>query len=201
MTIRAVIFDFGGVLVRSESEAGRQRLEQRYGLPPGGAARLVFDSPIAERATIGLEPYAAIWAHVAETLKLDDAQLAEYKSEFWSGDRLDTTLTQFIQNLRPRYQTAILSNAWLNARAMFTENFGLATVVDQFIISAEEGVRKPAPRIYQIACERLAVRPEEAIFVDDFDENITAARMVGLHAIHFRQREQALAELQAKLSQ
>jgi HAD superfamily hydrolase (TIGR01509 family) len=69
------------------------------------------------------------------------------------------------------------------------------------IISAEVGLAKPDPRIYQLALERLGVDPPEAVFVDDFLRNVEAARAAGLHAVHFKGPEQARAELEQLLAQ
>jgi glucose-1-phosphatase len=185
MSIKAVIFDFGGVIVRTEDQAGRRKWEAQLGLGQGELSRLVFDSPAAIAATLGQAQEAAVWAHLAEALRLDEAQLDACRRDFWSGDRLDTDLVELLKSLRPRYKTAILSNAWSGAREMFTRQFGLDQAVDAIIISAEEGVAKPLPLAYELAAERLGVRPAEAVFVDDFAHNVEAARAVGMHGIHY----------------
>jgi epoxide hydrolase-like predicted phosphatase len=199
MPIRAVIFDFGGVLVRTEDSSGRRKWEKRLGLPEGGLARVVFDSEVAARSMVGQATEAEIWEHVAATFGLNDEQLRELRRDFWSGDRLDAGLVRFLRDLRPRYKTAILSNAWPGTRETFTQIFGLDAVVDEMVISAEEGVAKPDARIYQIAVERLAVQPEEAVFVDDMAENAQRARAFGMWGIHFKSTEQAISEVQKHL--
>ncbi len=73
--------------------------------------------------------------------------------------------------------------------------YGVLDHFDSVTISAEEGVMKPDPRIFEIALARAGVLPEEAVFVDDFAANVEGARRVGLRAIHFRSTAQALAEL------
>jgi putative hydrolase of the HAD superfamily len=83
---------------------------------------------------------------------------------------------------------------------MFTEHFQLHEVVDAFIISSEEGVAKPDPRIYQIALQRLDVQPHEAVFVDDFPENVAGAQQLGIIAVLFRDTDQAIAEVQRHLN-
>ena len=197
--IRAVIFDFGGVIVRTEDQHGRRKWEARLGIPEGALAHTVFGSEAAARATLGRVPESEVWRHVAVTYGLSAEQLKELHSDFWSGDRLDAELVRFIRSLRPRYATALLSNAWPDARDAFTQEFGLADAVDAMIISAEEGVAKPDARIYQIAAQRLGVRPEQAVFVDDVVENVQGAQAAGLQAIHFQNREQALSELRVIL--
>ncbi len=200
MIIRAVIFDFGGVLVRTEDASGRRKWEQRLGLSPGELDRLVFASDLAQRSMIGQATQRDVWSHIAARYGLDDIALQQMRRDFWSGDRLDEDLVQFLGMLRPRYKTAILSNAWPGARRMFTEHFQLHTVVDEFIISSEEGIAKPDPRIYQIALQRLSVQPHEAIFVDDFPENIEGAQRLGITAVLFHNTSQVIAEVQRHLN-
>ncbi len=195
MTIRAVIFDMGGVLLRSESESGRRKWEQRLGLAEGELAEIVFNSPVSQRATLGRATDEDVWAHVAGRFGLDHETLRQLRRDFWSGDRADVQLADFLRDLRPRYKTAILSNAWPGARKALTERWGLGSVVDEIIISAEEGVAKPDPAIYHIALRRLGVRPAEAVFVDDMAANVEAARALGMHGIQFRTREQAIADV------
>ena len=139
------------------------------------------------------------WRHVAETYALTEAQLNDLQREFWLDDRLDVDLLQFLRDLRPRYKTAILSNAWPGARESFVTDFGLHEVVDTMIISAEEGVAKPNARIYHIALDRLGVRPQEAVFVDDMQVNVEGAQAVGMQAIHFQNSDQVLADLKRVL--
>jgi putative hydrolase of the HAD superfamily len=184
--IKALLFDFGGVLVRTEDWSPRQRWEARLGLPERALDQAVFNSAVARRASHGQAGVAEVWAEVARALKLDPAQLDECRRDFWSGDKLDVDLIALIQSLRPRYQTAILSNAWNDARENFTRLFGLDQAFDHLIISAEVGLTKPDPRVYRLAAQRLGVEPSEAVFVDDFVENVEGARAVGMHALHYQ---------------
>ena len=199
MTIQAVIFDFGGVLIRSQDESGRRKWEANLGLAEGELAAIVFGCDASVRATVGDLSSEEVWQHVAERFGLDAAQLRELQHDFWSGDVFDAELAQFLRDLRPRYKTAILSNAWPNARDLFTNHFGLGSAVDAMIISAEERLAKPDPRIYRVAVERLGVAFHEAVFVDDMEENVESARQLGMKGVHFRSTPQALAEVQAHL--
>ncbi len=184
MTIRAVIFDVGGVLLRTEDQTPRIKWEERLGLERGGLSRAVFDSNASARASNGKSTVADVWKSVASTLKLSDAELAELQRDFWAGDQVDQELVAFLRSLRPRYKTALLTNAWPDARLALKMRH-LTDVVDDVIISAEEGVAKPDPRIYRVAAERLGIRPDEAVFVDDVAENIEGARAVGMHGVQF----------------
>jgi putative hydrolase of the HAD superfamily len=116
---------------------------------------------------------------------LSAAELAHFRQDFWAGDVLDKELVEFIRRLRPFYQTALISNAFADLREVLTHEFVIADAFEVIVISAEEGVMKPDPLLYQIALERLNCRPQEAIFIDDFAHNIEGAHAVGLHGIHF----------------
>jgi epoxide hydrolase-like predicted phosphatase len=194
--IRAIVFDFGGVLVRTEDHTGRRQWEARLGLGERDLDRLVFDSDIAIRATLGEVADSAVWDNVATALKLAAEQIENFRSDFWAGDKLDQDLVALLVSLRPRYQTAILSNAWSNGRELIARTYGLDQVVDTIIISAEERLAKPDPRLYQRVAERLGVKPEEAVLVDDYLANIEGARAAGWQAIHFRAGLDMRAELE-----
>jgi len=194
--IKAIVFDFGGVLVRTEDQTGRRQWETRLGLAERDLGRLIFDSEVAVRATAGEAQEAAVWEHVAAQLKLAADQLAALQADFWAGDRLDPDLVALLADLRPRYQTAILSNAWSNGRDVIVGRYGLGSAVDTIFISAEERLAKPDPRLYQRVAERLGVQPAEAVLVDDFLANVDGARAAGWQAIHYRSGLDVRAELE-----
>lgn len=197
--IRAVFFDFGGVLIRDEDNSERGVWEKRLGLSPGELSATVFGSEAAARASVGEITTAEVWRQIGERLQLDDEQRRQLQADFFRGDNLNVELLEFAGALRPQYRLAILSNAWSGARQVFSQVYGLDAVFETMIISAEIGLAKPDPRIYHLAVERLDVRPEEAIFLDDRLENIEAAQAVGLCAVHFRDNAQAIAEMRAYL--
>ncbi len=201
MLIRAVIFDMGGVILRTESQEGRRKWESRLGLKERGLSDAVFGSEASARATTGQGMDADVWKSVASVFHLNDVQLEELQRDFWSDDRVDATLVQFLRDLRPRYKTAILSNAWFGAREAISNKFGLGTVVDVIVISAEEGIAKPDARIYRIAAERLGIQPTEAVFVDDMAENVATARVVGMRGVQFKDTAQTIAEVKAFLNE
>jgi putative hydrolase of the HAD superfamily len=200
MSIRAVVFDFGGVIVRTEDVAGRLAWAQRLGVAPEALYHAVFDSEAAAEATVGGVPAEAVWASVGRAFALDQDALAQLRTDFFAGDRRDDALVAFIRSLRPAFRTGLLSNAWSDGRAIIAGRFGLADAVDDLVISAEVHLAKPDARIFELSAARLGVRPDETVFVDDFLHNIDGARGVGMHAVHFRNREQAIADVRALLA-
>jgi putative hydrolase of the HAD superfamily len=138
---------------------------------------------------------------VGESLKLTQAQTTELYVEFFAGNRMDYDLMDLVRSLRPRYKTAILSNATDVLRSLLTHRWRVADAFDEIIISAEEGCRKPGPEIYQITLQKLSLAPGAVVFIDDRLDNIETARQEGMHAIHFQSPEQAKSDLKKLLSQ
>ena len=184
--IQAVIFDVGGVLLRTEDRAPRQQWEARLGLPPGGAEALVFNSEMGQKAQRGEITEPQLWQWIGSHLALSEVETAAFRQGFWAGDELDTGLVSYIRQLKKRYQTAIISNYASNLRDELTNQFQIADAFDEIIISCEEKVMKPDPEIFHRALARLGRQPHEAVFIDDFKHNTTAAEALGLAAIHFQ---------------
>ena len=198
MPIRAVIWDFGGVLVRTADQARREALAAELGLTLEELSARIFDGDNRRKAQLGhidggqhLKSVAAEFGMSADALQ----------SAFFADDSLDEELINYIRALRPRYKTGLLSNAMSTLRGAITERFPIAEAFDAIVISAEVGVMKPDVRIYQLALDALEVQAEEAVFIDDFADNVAGARALGMQAIQFDSREQALADLQDLLDQ
>lgn len=184
--IKAVIFDVGGVLVRTEEPQHRRNLEIELGLAPGEAEMLFFNSEMGIKAQHGQITTAELWAWLAGRLSLDSKQLAHFQTQFFAGDRLDESLVSLIVQLRGAYQTAIISNAADNLVENITHIYPMAHAFDLIVGSAAEGIMKPDPAIFLRTLERLGCKPKEAVFIDDFMHNIEGAQAVGMQAVHFR---------------
>jgi len=190
--ITTVIFDLGGVLLRTEDRGPRTRLAQRLGMTYEELEGLVYGSREAMRGEISAETHKK---SVMKSLGLPESAITEFGDAFWGGDRMDTKLVEFIRGLRGDCTTALLSNAWDDLRPLLNKYWKIADIFDHIFISAEMGLAKPDPRIYRAVSAELNKEPSELVFIDDFIENVLAARDVGWNAVHFRSREGSLAEL------
>lgn len=198
MTIKAVFFDLGGVIVRTEFQAPRQKLADRLGMDYDDLNKIVFDSESGTLASLGQISSEQHWISVVNRLKRPDSELSAIRDEFFAGDVVDRALVGYIRSLRGKYKTGLISNAWNDLRDFIVrEKFDDA--FDQMIISAEVGLMKPDARIFRIALEQLGVSPKEAIFVDDFYANIEGCERVGLKGIHFKDAESTLHQLKELL--
>jgi epoxide hydrolase-like predicted phosphatase len=199
MSIRAVVFDIGGVLEITPNTGWIEKWEARLGLSSGGIAEQL-------RATwrggdIGEISEEEVEKRTAEILGLEDAQIKELMHDLWEEylGTLNVELATYFAGLRPRYQTAIISNSFVGAREKEQERYGFGDMCDLIIYSHEVGIKKPDRRIFELTCERLGVQPSEMIFLDDVEEAVAAARELGIHAIHFKETSQSIADIEARL--
>ena len=160
--------------------------------------KIVFESDSSRKASIGAISTDEHWAAVTRRLGRLASESHNIRAEFFAGDVIDRSLLDFIRSLRPRYKTGIISNAWPDLRNYLIEN-KFDDAFDALIVSAEVGVMKPEPKIYQIALEQVKAGPNEAVFVDDMASNIEAARALGMHGILFQNTEQTLNNLKEML--
>jgi putative hydrolase of the HAD superfamily len=198
MTIRAVFFDLGGVIARTEQPEPRTRLAHSLGMTYADIDKLVFENESSKQASLGLITETQHWQNIARSLNLPESEVERLRTEFFAGDRIDLELVSLMRSLRPAIKIGLISNAWSELRAwIITNNF--ADAFDDMVISAEVGFAKPDARIYQAALQNLQVLPPESVFLDDMTRNVEAARKIGMHAIHFVQPDLAIAELKALL--
>lgn len=184
--INAVIFDVGGVLVRTSNRENRLKWENQLGLEELQSEEIVFNSDVGTKAQMGQIGDKELWSWVGRRLDLNSEQLLRFRQDFWSGDVLDEELIAFIRSLRSRYQTAIISNATLALRQTLTEIYPIESAFDLIICSAEEKIMKPNLEIYRRTLKKLGIEPRQSIFIDDSEVNIQAAQSLGMSAILYR---------------
>ena len=193
--IKAIIFDVGGVLLRTQEYSYRRNWEKKLGLKEWKSETIVFNSEMGQKAQQGHISDDQLWDWVGKQLDLQPADLTQFRHDFWAGDVLDIDLIDYIRQLQAIYQTAIISNYGDGLRP-FLITHQIDDAFDEIIISAEEKVMKPDARIYQIALAKLGRKPEEAVFIDDFMHNVEGARNLGMHAIHFTPQTDLATELE-----
>ena len=203
MAIKAVAFDIGGVLERvGDLDAWLDRWRLRLGLD-----RAVFDARLGKvdpRGLIGTGEMteAAFRAGYQDTFGLSDADADDFMAQMWEWycGELDTELVAFARGLRPAYTTGIISNSADGARREEQARYGFEQLVDHIVYSHEVGLVKPDPRIYELACERLGVAPDELVFVDDLQLCIDGANALGVHGVLHRMTPATIAAVQALLA-
>lgn len=184
--IRAVIFDLFGVLVTDALEA----LVTDLRATQPKIAEQVVRSVVASNA--GTIPHETSRAAIAELLGIT---AEEYARRIRTAEIRNQELFDYILELRKVYKIALLSNAGtktLEARFVPGE---LDKYFDTVIVSAVIGYAKPEARAYEIAAERLSVRLDECVMIDDRRRYCEGARAVGMQAILYESLSQLKREL------
>jgi putative hydrolase of the HAD superfamily len=201
MPIRAVIFDFGGVILTSPFEAFAQ-YERKHGLPDGFLRGLNASNPDdnawaqLERSQVGLDAFAEQFASEARQAgyEVDGREVLS----LLVGDLRDEMVTA-LRRCHERLSTALLTNNFV-ALDQVDSASAMAEVISLFDVvveSSQVGIRKPDPAIYRLVCERLGITPDEAVFLDDLGVNLKPARAMGMTTIKVADPTDALDELES----
>jgi epoxide hydrolase-like predicted phosphatase len=193
--ISAVLWDLGGVLLRTEDTSHREKWEQRFDLEPWGLEKLVFGNEVSRKASAGAASKGDIWDYVQIQLGLLDEEMDDFKREFFRGDEIDQELITFIRDLKQKLKSGMITNAWPGMRHYIEDVWKIGDAFDQIIVSAEVKMVKPDPGIYQLALDHLDVEPQASVFIDDFIENIQGAEDVGMIGIHFQSTDDVMTKL------
>jgi epoxide hydrolase-like predicted phosphatase len=197
-----VTFDIGGVLeVPTNNDLGGS-----LGAAPRACTGRVLPAAAPVRPGQGREPGRVSEAEFAQALgrlyglhqPTTEALLVDLWD--WYVGELNIEMADYLQRLRPRYRTAILSNAAAGGRREEERRYGFAAMADVLVYSYEVGIQKPDRRIYEIACQRLGVHPAEVVFLDDLEANVVAARHLGMRAVLFQSTAQAITDVEACLT-
>jgi epoxide hydrolase-like predicted phosphatase len=109
-------------------------------------------------------------------------------------------LLNFIRQQKKRYKIGMISNIssnWIRESFLNSEEQSL---FDDMIFSYEVGMTKPDSRIFELACQRLDVKPSEVVFTDDIDFYVESAKKIGMQGIVYHDFEQFLGEIKQLLS-
>jgi glucose-1-phosphatase len=196
---KAVVWDLGGVILRTEDPLPRVRLAERLGVTRDDLERRVFTSEAARLAEVGKIPEEEVWEYLRSYFRLEPTDMAEVVEQFWGGDRFDADLINYIESLKAGYKIGLLSNAWSGARESVSKRFKFLHIFDEVIFSAEVKLAKPDANIYTLMVNRLGVNPQQAIFIDDIQGNVNGAEAIGMRGIRFENPEQIQNELRKLL--
>jgi putative hydrolase of the HAD superfamily len=203
--IEAIVSDFGGVLT-SPLLGSFARVSELLGISfqRFGEAMAAIAERDGENPLFGLERGEMTEADFLADLGAEmGADLSTFNEHYFAGLSVNEPLVAWLRNARDMHgvRLALLTNnvrewepRW---RAMLPVDELFEVVVD----SAFVGMRKPDPRIYELTLERLGLPAQACAFVDDLEHNCEAAAALGMHAVWFQDTEQAIAELEAQLSQ
>jgi putative hydrolase of the HAD superfamily len=209
--IRAVIFDFGGVLTSPligafanfQADTG-VTMEQLGTAMAAGADQLDGANPLFELecGRITEDRFLDVLRDGLEPIMGERPALHRFKETYFDGLHPNEEMIALAAELSEAgYRMAILTNNVREWEAIWRAKLPVDEIFETVVDSAFVGMRKPEPAIYELTLERLdGIDAAECLFIDDTEVNCDAARELGIHAVHFRDNAQAIAEVRACLS-
>ena len=185
--IEAVLFDFGGVILSSPFEAFEE-YENEIGLPPDTIRKINATNPDTnawaqfERREVNPEEFVLLFER--EALALGHELDAQRILEGLHGS-LRPVMVEALRKCSSKFKTAMLTNniTPMGEQELDEEVEKVVEIFDLLIESSIEGCRKPEEKFYEIACDRLNVKPENCVFLDDLGINLKPARVMGMTTI------------------
>jgi len=208
-SITTVISDFGGVLTTpllrsfaafqdhsgiAPEALGRamQRISEREGAHP------LYE---LEKGRLTEDEFLARLAAELETELGHRPELHGFREIYFEALDPNEPMVELMRGLRDRgYRMALLTNNVREWEPLWRSLLPVDEIFELIVDSAFVGMRKPDPEIYELTLDRLGgADPSECLFVDDVEVNIEAARALGLAAVHYRDNDQAIPEIEAAL--
>jgi len=208
--IRAVLWDFGGVMTESPFVAFR-RFEQAHGLPQdflrGVNARNPDSNAWArfERSELTPEQFDQAFAeesgaagHEVRGLDVVDLLYGEVRP----------SMVRALEACKRHFANACVTNnvdagpgrGFARDSARGNQWLAVLALFDDVIESSRIGARKPEPRFFELACQRLGIEPRQAVYLDDLGANLKPARAMGMRTIKVEDPVVALRELESALA-
>jgi putative hydrolase of the HAD superfamily len=202
MTIRAVFFDFGGVLLQHADGIDHKAIEARLGLEERTLFRCLYrDSRYMDYQVGGCTNEEWIESiRVAATTHVGPERVDELMNAWQNAERLlNPLMVSLVERLRAGgYRTGIISNTIPGMEERISREFPhLIPLFDVRIGSGDIGLAKPDPAVFQHALRELDVPAEASVFTDDVRSYAEAARTVGMHGFYFTGYDQFASDLRS----
>jgi putative hydrolase of the HAD superfamily len=200
-TIRAALFDFGGVILSSPF-AAFARYERDNDLPAGFLRQLNATNPDSnawarlERSEVSVEEFCGLFE--AEARAAGHELVGREVIALLAGE-LRPSMVEAVRRCSERLVTGLLTNNFITGSGHVDRESEMGVVLELFdavVESSRVGVRKPDRRFYELACDELGIEPREAVFLDDLGVNLKPARELGMTTIKVVDPDEAISELE-----
>jgi epoxide hydrolase-like predicted phosphatase len=193
--IRAIIFDFGRVISAPKPSSLFRSYEDELGLEPGTINSIMFDSQAWQDALVGRKTVEDFWHEIGPELGLNSVKEVDaFRHRYRADEEINEGVLDLISRLHGNYKLAVLSNA-PPGLAHWLADWKLLNFFEVVFCSGDEGIAKPDPTAFELTLERLRLKPDEVVFIDDTLEHVEASRKMGLHGILFTTAEELEKEL------
>jgi epoxide hydrolase-like predicted phosphatase len=189
--IKAIIFDWGGVLVEQITKKMTKEISVRYNIEEKAVLE-AYDKNLHDYEK-GIMQSEDFWNEFCSSLHQRLSQEI-VKNILAAAEIEKPEMLELCKKLKKKYKVAILSNNNELMVEFIRQNFDLS-YFDSVIFSYEVGMLKPDSEIYLLCARQLKLKPHECLFVDDKEKNVKAARTAGMEGIIFKDYVQFKKEL------
>lgn len=195
---KAILFDLGNVIVPFDFQRAYARLEPLCNLSRDEIRSRLRSTGSVQRFETGQLDQFAFVQEFSRALGFEISH-AEF-CDLWSCIFLPDPLIpeSLLESLAARHRLVMLSNTNSIHMAMVRENYPLLRHFHDGVFSYEVGAAKPSAKIYEEAVRRAGCQPQECFFTDDIEQNVDAARALGIEAVRFESASQIEHELRAR---
>ncbi|MGN6202341.1 MAG: HAD family hydrolase [Solirubrobacterales bacterium] len=204
--IRAVVSDFGGVLT-TPLLGSFERVQEEIQIPAeylGQALRAAAeergDNPLfeLERGEMEESEFLELLSANLEPLLDHRPHLHRFREVYFDALDPNEPMIELMRELKSSgLKMAMLTNNVREWEPLWRSMMPVDEIFEEVVDSAFVGCRKPEGRIYRLTLERIGIAPEACLFIDDLEVNCEGAEKAGMKAVHFRDNEQAIAEIRA----
>jgi putative hydrolase of the HAD superfamily len=193
--LRTIIFDFGRVISAQKPESLFRTYEKELDLDPNTINTIMFNSEAWHNALVGGKTDEEFWYAIGPKLGLHSPDMIDaFRRRYRADETVNEEVLNLIHRLHGHCRLAVLSNSPPGLSQWLAE-WRILDLFEVVFCSGDEGVAKPDPRSFELTLERLGVLPQDAVFIDDTTENVTAARLLGLHGVLFTTAEELANDL------
>lgn len=187
MTIKAIIWDLEGVILRTNEGSISASLARLLQVPEEQVRPALF-SDFNDRVDLGEYTQEDFWDFILETAGRPPEYKQRLRDFFFEGFFIDQELLTDVHNYHKYVKTCLFSNFSDELRPMMKSHWQVNGAFDEILISCEIGMIKPQPAAFQYALKRLGCQAGETIFIDDRVRNVEGAQAAGIHAILYTDR-------------
>lgn len=181
--IQAVIFDLGGVLFTNGTKKFIEDISSTYGIDPE-IVKDVMDGDVGSRYRESKITRDQFWNTVLEKLNISEDR-EKLENQWIGGYTLIEGTRDIIRDLAKKYSLYYLSDNVRERVKKINERYNFLGLFDDGVFSHDVGMRKPNPEIYRYLLDKIQVRPEETVFIDDKQSALEPAKKMGMETILF----------------
>jgi len=196
--IKAIFFDFGGVILKTFDGVDHDAIEAEFGLEAKMLRKCVYRDSRYMDFQIGKCTYGEWADSIREALLRIDDRADAIMNAFMDSPRVfNQEMLGLVKRLHGRYTLGIISNTTPGMEERLRERFDLTDLFDVRVGSGDLGIAKPDAEIFLHATKEAGIAPEQSVFTDDRADFAEASRALGMHGFHFTEYERFVEDLRS----